>query len=517
MKNIHWAEFAADKIIREKGDKETYTLASGITPSGTVHFGNFREVMTVELVARALIKKGKKVRFIFSWDDYDTFRKVPKNMPNPKELEKYLFQPIVDTPDPYGLTNSYARHHEINFEQELIKLGIQVEYLYQAQKYRNGDYQNSIRIALNNKDKIKEILNEHRRTPLGEDYLPVSVYCEKCNTDHKINKKTYENNQIKYTCDNCTHTGNLSLSSGRIKLPWRIDWAMRWAYESVDFEPGGKDHSSEGGSFTTAKKIVNIFGGEAPVYLKYDFVSINGGAGKMSSSSGDVLTVSDLLKIYSPKMVRWIYASYKPNLDFKIDLEMGVLKKYEEFKREQELAYGLVKGNDKKTQMAKVVNELISIDNKPYEKTLGIRELSDTLQTFNMSIDNTLSALSVDNESTHKDLLNRVSNWIKLYSPEEFKFNINETSPQLSLGKEMKLLLNDLSKDLEKNFNNHDGKTIQELIYSLKNKYQIEVSEVFKTLYQILISKDKGPRLGSFILTIPKDKVLQLINNTNSV
>ena len=77
----HWADIYADKIIREKGDKELYTCASGITPSGTVHIGNFREIISVELVVRALRAKGKNVRFIYSWDDYDVFRKVPKNMP----------------------------------------------------------------------------------------------------------------------------------------------------------------------------------------------------------------------------------------------------------------------------------------------------------------------------------------------------------------------------------------------------------------------------------------------------
>ena len=47
--STHWADIAATKIIREQGDKEIYTLASGITPSGNVHFGNFREVITVDL------------------------------------------------------------------------------------------------------------------------------------------------------------------------------------------------------------------------------------------------------------------------------------------------------------------------------------------------------------------------------------------------------------------------------------------------------------------------------------
>jgi lysyl-tRNA synthetase class 1 len=83
---IHWADMTADRIIKQCGDKESYTLASGITPSGVVHFGNFREVITVDFVARALREKGKKVRFIFSWDDYDTFRKVPANLPKQDEL-----------------------------------------------------------------------------------------------------------------------------------------------------------------------------------------------------------------------------------------------------------------------------------------------------------------------------------------------------------------------------------------------------------------------------------------------
>ena len=50
----HWADLAAEKIIKEKGDKKTYVCAAGITPSGTVHIGNFREVITTDLVVKAL-------------------------------------------------------------------------------------------------------------------------------------------------------------------------------------------------------------------------------------------------------------------------------------------------------------------------------------------------------------------------------------------------------------------------------------------------------------------------------
>ncbi|MBR6085458.1 MAG: class I tRNA ligase family protein, partial [Spirochaetales bacterium] len=66
--SVHWADIYAEKIIREKGDKDLYTCASGITPSGTVHIGNFREIISVDLVVKALRQKGKNVRFIYSWD-----------------------------------------------------------------------------------------------------------------------------------------------------------------------------------------------------------------------------------------------------------------------------------------------------------------------------------------------------------------------------------------------------------------------------------------------------------------
>ena len=101
---------------------------------------------------------------------------------------------------------------------------------------------------------------------------------------------------------------------------------MRWAYEGVCFEPGGKDHSSAGGSFDTAKHIVReIYGGEAPTYVGYDFVRIKGRAGKISSSSGEVVTVADCLEIYEPELLRWIFVSYRPNTEFQISFDVDVI------------------------------------------------------------------------------------------------------------------------------------------------------------------------------------------------
>ena len=66
-------------IINQRGQQSLYTLASGITPAWCGTYRKFqRSWVTVDLVARSLRKLGKKVRFIYSWDNFDTFRKVPK-------------------------------------------------------------------------------------------------------------------------------------------------------------------------------------------------------------------------------------------------------------------------------------------------------------------------------------------------------------------------------------------------------------------------------------------------------
>jgi lysyl-tRNA synthetase class 1 len=111
---VHWADSVVKRVIAEKGNKKEYVVAAGITPSGTIHIGNFREMITVDLVARAFMHAGKKVRFIYSWDDYDVFRKVPKNMPQQDMLKSHMRKPIVDIPDPFGTEESYARHHEVS-------------------------------------------------------------------------------------------------------------------------------------------------------------------------------------------------------------------------------------------------------------------------------------------------------------------------------------------------------------------------------------------------------------------
>ena len=141
-----WAYEFADRIIAERPNEEVYTIASGVSPSGFVHIGNFREIITPFLVAKALEKRGKKVRFILSLDEFDRFRKVPGNIP--QEYSKYIGMPYVDISSPFSENESYAEFFEKRFLNELKQVGIEAECIYQAKEYRSGRYAKKVKLAM---------------------------------------------------------------------------------------------------------------------------------------------------------------------------------------------------------------------------------------------------------------------------------------------------------------------------------------------------------------------------------
>ncbi|GEM_PF-134341 len=514
----HWSDVAAQRVIIEKGDKLRYTLAAGITPSGTVHIGNFREIITVDLVKRALEKRGKKVRFIYSWDDYDVFRKVPKNMPKPEVLGGYLRFPIVDTPDTFGCHESYARHHEVEVEESISAVGIAPEFLYQAKKYRSGVYNEQIKVALEHNEQIKSCLNEYREEEVNANWLPISIFCEKCHKDTIKDLKWFGGYIVAYTCE-CNHQDQFDFrEKSLVKLKWRIDWPMRWNFEKVDFEPGGKDHSTVGGSFDTGKKISKaVWNFEAPTYVMYDFISTKGGAGKMSSSSGEVITLQDVLEIYEPEITRYLFAGTRPNKEFAISFDGDVIKIYEDFDKCERIYYGLENVNEKEAIKQKVAYELSYIGQIP--KTIpyqpGFRHLTTLLQIHNLDVEKTTAYFEKElkNEHDKKRLYVRAlcaKNWLQKYAPDEFCFSVQE-KVHMTAALEQKAILHTLAKKLvERNWTDIE---LHEEIYILCKNTNFQIKDFFTLAYMVLINKEKGPRLASFILAIGKEKTAKLFQS----
>lgn len=520
----HWADTTAVRVIKTRGDKDVYVVASGITPSGKIHVGNFREVITVDLVARALRDQGKKVRFIYSWDDFDTFRKVPKNLPDPGAYTQYLRMPIARIPDPWGEESSYALGRIRLFERELVAVGIAPEFIYQQQRYGSGVYADQIRHALEQKEVIRKILDAHKTSPLPAEWLPTSIYCESCGKDEMEYERYDGGWDYSYKCAGCGFETTTKINETKnLKLAWRTDWPMRWAFEKVDFEPGGKDHSSQGGSYDTGKGIVKqLWDFDPPIYLQYDFVMIKGGAGKMSSSSGELFTLSEVLDIYEPQIVRWIFSSQRPNTDFSIAFDEDVIKIYEEFDRAEQLAYSPCPEKPGKWPMNRRNYELSLVDgtmpaHAPYRASFRI--LCNRLQICDGDIGRVADRYYRDELQRPEDLARfqlratRCWNWIEKHAPEEFRYRVNQVKREMDLDAREESCLHRLRQlILATNLDDIEPGVLNTQIYEAAiHAAEIEPKAAFRVIYQRLIGRDQGPRLPGFLKEIGKERLLELI------
>ncbi len=517
---IHWADVYAEQVIREKGDKELYVAASGITPSGTVHIGNFREIISTELVVRALRERGRKVRFIYSWDDYDVFRKVPKNMPNREKLERYLRQPITRVPDPYGKEESYARHNEREIEDLLPVVGIFPEYLYQHREYGASRYAEGIRTALEHREKLRASLDEHRTEALAGEWWPISIFCTRCGRDTTTVKGWDGRYGVSYSCKSCQNEETLDLrSTGAVKLLWRVDWPMRWAYQGVDFEPAGKDHHSEGGSFDTGRLIVKkVYGRDAPVSFQYDFIGIKGGAGKISSSSGEVISLRDVLQVYQPEVVRYLFASTRPNTEFVISFDLDVLKIYEDYDRCERVYFGAEQAPENRAAKERRTYQLSQVGAVPASMPtqVGFRHLCNLVCVYEGDADKVLASLGLSTPAEDQAKVRTRAvcawNWVQNHAPESFRFRLRAAdAAPLSFAETERRALRLLAAEVRERLASHDEKSLAEAIYRIAGEAGLDSKEFFKVAYRALIEKEQGPRLAGFLLILGADRVLQLL------
>lgn len=516
---VHWADQTALKIIKEHGDKEQYTCASGITPSGTVHIGNFREIISVDLVVRALRALGKKVRFIYSWDDYDVFRKVPVNMPDQETLAKHLRMPITMVPDTFGRDSSYARHHEVDVESILPAVGIKPEFLYQAERYRSSLYAEGMRKALGKREVLKGILDKYRDEDhkIQGEYWPISVFCDECNRDTTAIEGWDGEWGVSYSCE-CGHRETVDLRKAKgVKLSWRVDWPMRWAYEGVDFEPAGKDHHSQGGSFDTSKHVVEeVYGRKPPTTFRYDFIGIKGTPGKMSSSKGKVVDLYDLLRVYTPEVARYLFAGTRPNTEFTISFDLDVIKIYEDYDRTERIYWGTEPAKDEETRAReRRIYELSQVGEVPARMPyqVAFRHLCSLLQINLGDVEKTLAQLPGVEEHQLERLRVRAKcawTWITESAPDEFRWSLREDGSAIEANEEERAALVELRETVRSG--GLDEQALGTRIFDIAKAHGLEPKDFFKVTYRALIDRDRGPRLAGFILEVGAERIVRILD-----
>ncbi len=523
---MHWSDKIAEKIISRNPDKEEYVCAAGISPSGSIHIGNFRDIATSLFVVKALERKGKKAKLLFSWDEYDRIRKIPVNVQKvDKGMEKYIGVSYADAPNPFGTEEaSYAEYFEKEFEASIQRFGIKMDYRYQAKMNKSGKYQEYVIEALQKRGEIFDILDSFRTQDAQEGereaYYPVSIYCPECHRDTtKITSLSDDCTKAHYVCK-CGHEGEHDFTKDyNCKLAWKIDWPMRWKYEQVDFEPGGKDHASPGGSYDTSKVIAKkIFNYEAPIFQGYEFIGIKGTTGKMSGSSGLNLTPETLLNIYQPEVILWLYAKSEPTKAFDFCFDDGILRQYFEFDRQ----YNSFLDGSADDYVRDIMNSCLMFDKKISTVPMSHLVQLGSIVDFNVEMLETVFE-KIGTPYKYEDFRERLGlarYWLENCAPE----NVNRLCPVRNwpvyneLDEKERAAVAMLHAYLAGNEYTLDELN-KELYEIPKRIYGYDAANLkalqgtfFKDVYRLLLNKEKGPRLYLFLYAIEKDKFLSLLD-----
>ncbi|WP_425841512.1 lysine--tRNA ligase [Streptomyces fractus] len=568
--NADWVSRYADDVIAEserRAPGKPVVVASGLSPSGPIHLGNLREVMTPHLVADEIRRRGYTVRHLISWDDFDRYRKVPAGVPGTDESwAEHIGKPLTSVPAPAGSAYpNWAEHFKAAMVQALADLGVEFDGISQTEQYQAGTYREQILHAMKHRADIDAILDQYRtkkapakkqQKPLDEaeleaaegsgaaseddgsggagGYYPYKPFCGECGKDlTTVTSYDDDTTELSYTCTLDGYTETVRLSEfNRGKLVWKVDWPMRWAYEGVIFEPSGVDHSSPGSSFQVGGQIVGIFGGKQPIGPMYAFVGISGMA-KMSSSKGGVPTPGDALQIMEPQLLRWLYARRKPNQSFKIAFDQEIQRLYDEWdKLNAKVADGTVLPAD-----AAAHSRAIGVAGRELPRTprpLPYRTLASVADVTAGDEEQTqriLSELDPANPVTDLDTvrprLDKAEAWITKYVPAESR-TIVRTEPDTEAlaaldeqGREsIRLLLEGLDEHWSLDGLTHHvygvpkvqaGFPADATPKELPAEIKVAQRSFFALLYHLLVGRDTGPRLPTLLLAVGADRVRKLL------
>jgi lysyl-tRNA synthetase class 1 len=516
---VHWADVAAQQLCKAH---QKHVLATAITPSGPIHIGNMREILTTDAVHRSLKSAGCEGELIYIGDTFDPLRKVYPFLPS--HYKEFVGKPLAEIPCLCGSHENYAQHYLTPFLKCLKTLGVQPRVYLAHEVYKGGKYQEAIKVVLEKKDEIKKIIEDITGRSLPSNWIPLNIHCSNCGG---LGTETSDYNypRVSYRCS-CGQEESIDLrTSGACKLPWRIDWPARWKIFNVTFEAFGKDHAAAGGSWETGKVLSEkIFHYPPPMPLVYEFIHLKG-KGAMHGSTGTAISAEDMLQMTSPEVLRFLLMKQNPTKHIEFDTGLGLLNLVDEYDEYEDVYFGKCtpKAGMKDAKRTYELSQPYHIPpgipfHIPYRHLVTLTQIGHTWKGVKKILKRTEqlpSPLDTEEECNLVQRLKNVQYWLDNFAPEIVKFEIKKTLPTIKLTGDQKRFLSQVAQMLSKTEWKPDfiHSAIYTVIGDLENVGKKRLAkEGFKTIYQVLLGKENGPRAGYFLSSLEKDFVLDRFN-----
>jgi lysyl-tRNA synthetase class 1 len=566
-----WAESVAEKIEErveadpDRDSDEPIVIKGGISPSGVPHLGNMNEIVRGYFVAEALRSRGREVRQVFTADDRDPLRKLPRKLADldgnvvdlgevdAGALGRNLGKPYTDIPDPFGCCDSYGEHFSNLIERSAELLGIPVEMVSNTERYESGEFEDATRHVLDNQEQVREVLG-HYQDKVDEEYVPFNPICGECGKiTETVTAVDIEAGTVEYVCtdmeagdqtiEGCGHEGTATFREG--KLPWRFEWPAQWEFLGVDHEPFGKDHAE--GSWPSGSDVArNVFEIEPPVPMAYEWFTLDGEP--FSSSSGHVIMVQDTLEMLEPEVLRYFFTKDPSKArDFNVEHLDQLVDEFDAFERayfgeadtdetDPEVAAAAYPPVVRPTIAARFESDATPISD-PETGSVPVADADH--EAYDDVIDETFgdrvrlpytfaAVLGMTDDPDLREEIARREGHVSEDAPEwavemalsrvsrarewarrtgnEFDYELKRTEmPDVELDADTEAALDNLAAFVE---DHDDPEAIQGEIYETAKRHDIDIGEFFSVGYRLFFDDDQGPKLGPFLAKLDREFVL---------
>lgn len=494
------------KINFKTPDKGYVLFETGYGPSGLPHIGTFGEVARTSMIIKAMQEIAPDIpcKLLCFSDDMDGLRKVPSNLPQQEMLTSHLGKSLTNIPDPFSEKESFGHYMNNKLRQFLDQFYFNYEFASATEYYKSGKFNKALQKILENYDEINNLVKKTLSPERAKEYSVIMPICPK--SEQVLDKgviAVYPEKGSFLFKDSEDEEHEVKIGNGNCKLQWKADFALRWHALDVDFEMYGKDIIP---SADLARKICQILGRKTPQNYHYElFLDENGE--KISKSRGNGLTMEEWLR-YAPHESLSYYMFLKPKtakrlyfdvIPKAVDEYINHLGKFAELEIEKKLDSPIFFINNENSQANlgtlsfSLLLNLVSACNPENE---------DILWGFIKNYD---PSLTPENAPMLSYLLSYALNYYRDFIAKHKSFR--EAS---ALEKEAIIELRNILQNLAPNT---DASAIQTEVYELGKKYNFELREWFKALYEILLGQSQGPRIGSFIALFGIEEMVKLIDS----
>jgi lysyl-tRNA synthetase, class I len=531
---MFWVDRITEDIIKKHPNQEEFILRDEKTLSGQVHVGSLRGVVIHGIIAEALNLKGKKARFIYEFNDADPMDGMPAYLDKETYLP-HMGKPLHDVPAPAdreynGMkATNLAEYFGLEFLEIIHRLGFEPEIPWAYKQYHEGFYDEWIHKVLEHPEKIREIYKRISKSDKPKEWMPLQVVCEKCGKIGSTIVTDFDGNLATYRCQpdavewakGCGHEGKVEPWKGRGKIPWKVEWPVKWASYKVDIEGSGKDHNAASGSHDVGEAIIEeVLKEHVPYNIPYEFFLFEGA--KMSSSKGNAASAKAITDLLPPAMFRFLMLMKKPNqpIEFSPDGETipRLFDRYDEAASHYFAEESEEKDSDKARLFFYSQLDPESIQERflPRFSKLIFWSQIPRVNVEEMVEKEKGSPLTDLDREEIKTRLHYINAWLEKHAPARYIYKILDEAPESAkeLSPEQKKLLANLAeaiKDPEL-----DGEAIHGEVHNLVKASGLKPKEAFPAIYQALLGKDFGPQVGWFIEALDREFVIKRFNEISS-